>query len=266
MKKVSLFYGFIFLLLGTIGQETFAMKGFGQKASNYFRLGMKSLNHATLMALPMYLGYKKFQNPPSPLKDPEATTVEPEIEKFVLNTCFEAYPELKNRTIKVLQSPNSTFAAGVSTDGSYITVPKHLKNNELEDAIILKEKKFYRSSYTDSEELAKKNDCSVYELLSLQKVHGIAADPYTLDTWRGIILHEGSHLLHYDNMKHNTIALVAPAIVLYSTGKLKQFLGLNIVFPNNPILGNILRGLGYIPSFPLKIIANACLLMGPIKY
>ncbi len=244
--------------MASLGQEAVAMK-----YANGFRLGMKSLHYAVLIGYPAYRTYKKIQETEISAK---ATVVEPNVEKFVLDTLHEAYPELKNRTIKVVTVPNIQFAAGTTPRTYYIIVPNRLNDRELESALKYKEKNWYRLSYKECEEKAKEHNLTVHELLALAKLDGIAIDPLTFDSWKGLILHEGSHLLHHDNRTDVVVVTTAPAITLLGTEKLKKALGLHSVFSNRPILGNIIKGLGYIPSLPLKVIASICLLTGPAKY
>ena len=116
MNKQSIFYGLIFLFLATMGQEAFAMKGFSQKASNYFRIGMKGLNYAGVIGLPTYIiskidiikkEIKEIDKTPTLIQSSEnlASSSIAETEKYILNVLHTAYPELKNTRIKVVNLP-----------------------------------------------------------------------------------------------------------------------------------------------------------------
>ena len=48
------------------------------------------------------------------------------------------------------------------------------------------------------------------------------------------------------------IALIAPATIIYGLNKMKATLGLTSLFSKSQVAGNIIKGLGYIPSLPLK--------------
>ncbi len=264
MKK-SLLYGIIVLVLASLSQEAVAMKW-----ANGFRLGMKTAQYGALIATPMYLTYKLTGTLTPFIDNNIIVTVEPEVEKFVLNTLHESYPELKDRTVRVIKYPKgayqSTFAAAEDANTSYICVPVSLNNAELELAQQFKSEGLQRMSDEEFEAKSKQANFKKHQLMAMAQFQGVAVDANTLDIWRETIRHEGSHILHHDILKNHFALLSAPIVGLYGTEKIKNLLGLKTLFSNRPILGNLLKGFGYIPSFPLKIAAYYLLLAKPAKY
>ncbi len=217
IKKQALFYGLIFLLLASLGQQAHAMKW-----ANGFRLGMKGLNYASTIALPVYLlnqvdiikkQINEVANSPTQPALNIASDSTIETEKYILNVLHTAYPELKNTPIKVVNLRCKAWATCPHNGTHYFATP-----------------------FTDKD---------------LQ-----TASPDTLAKSNVIIRHEGAHILHNDRRNVDLIALIAPAAILFGLNKMKETLGLTSLFSQNTVAGNIIKGLGYIPSLPIKIIAS----------
>ncbi len=222
--KQSPFYGLIFLLLASMGQETFAMKWTKQQWANGFRLGMKTLNYAGVMGLPTYIiskidiikkQIKEIDKTPATVQaslNPASSSIA-ETEKYILNVLHTAYPELKNIPIKVINLPCKAWATCPHKGTHYFATP-----------------------------------CTDQDLKT--------ATSTTLSLWNVIIRHEGSHILHNDKKNGDLIAIIAPAAIIYGSNKMKATLGLTSLFSKSLVAGDIIKALGYIPSFPLKLIAS----------
>ncbi len=109
MKK-SLLYGILILLLASMGQQAFGMKNFAKKAA----IGSIGLGYA-------YFVGSAINNWSLPKKG--EITLNEKTHADILNIVHEAYPELKNRFIKVVNVPKWSWATNWRLDADYIYAP-----------------------------------------------------------------------------------------------------------------------------------------------
>ncbi|MGE0010189.1 MAG: hypothetical protein AB7F19_06665 [Candidatus Babeliales bacterium] len=266
IKKQSLFYGLTLLLVTFLGQQTYAMKGFAPKASNGFRLGMKALNYAGVIG---YFGYtvdkvnKERQRALISIKDynEDLSSRDPllglseqsagKIIAFIKN----AYPELNDTKIQIIE--NNSFGAMYHNNTAYISVA--FNEREYRKACALKEKNVLGYTRKVASNERWKERLTLPEYISKCELEGKAMTPTTINLWQGVLLHEGSHILHYDP---STVYNPTPHIlVLLGTEKIKKIVGLtSLKYPKNITANNMIRGIGSIVSLPLKVAACGLLI------
>lgn len=252
IKKQSIFYGLLILLLASLGQQAIAMKW-----ANGFRLGMKGLNYGGTLLGANYLVEKdksKFAK--------ISRSVNEESENHVLDVVHNAYPELKNRPIKVVSSPINWAGMSVNnTDHIFV-------NTEDKEIVKAKEYKKKNTAKELTKELIK--DAAAYkatipEMVALCEISGIAMKPTTIDAWNGIILHEASHILHKDDASRRKYLGIIPIALLATTEAVKTKLGLHTLLSTHSVGVNFLKGIGYISSLPIKI-GLTLYLLNPLQY
>ncbi len=265
MNKQSLIYGLIFIACILLSQEALAMHGFGYKTANTFRMSMKTLNYACLIALPHIITYQTQKIHPSPNVDPNLKKLTPESEKRILDTLYTGYPELKSHAINIVRTSHENFAAGWHSGIPYIYVARNCDDAELKLAQKFKNQNLQRFSQEENERRSKVEKLTIPQFMAEGERRGFAMTPTTHDLWAWKILHEGSHILHRDNTTINALTNISPFIALYTTEKIKQRLNIHIL-STRPILGTLLKGAGYVPSFGLKVLLTYALLIYPYRY
>ncbi len=264
MDKQSLFYGLLFLLLASMGQETFAMKWTKQQWANGFRLGMKTLNYAGVMGCAAYFLRKKYYETDAKIYIAKGCTARVkllETEKYVLNILHRTYPELKNTPIKVVYSPfrDLPWSTCFHNGTHYLLVP--CTDPDLQKAISYNNAgTLYRGYIAFTNSLVSMIGVSI----PVFELSGSAMTPTTLDAWNQIIMHEGSHILRNDDKNTNRLIFLLPAAVIYGMNKVKTTLGFTSFLSTHPVIGNLVKGLGYIPSLPIKL-ATCALFLIPYK-
>ena len=198
------------------------MHGFGHKAANSFRMCMKAVNYAGLIALPHVISYQKQKTNPSPNVDPNLTKLTPESEKYILDTLYTGYPELKNQAINILRTSHNNFAAGWHSGIPYIYVASNCDDAELKLAKKFKNQNLQRFSQEENERRSKVEKLTIPQFIAEGERRGFAMAPTTHDLWGWELLHEGSHILHRDNTTISALANTSPFIALYATEKIKQ--------------------------------------------
>ena len=262
MSKQSLFYGLIFLVLASLGQEAVAMKGFGQKASNYFRLGMKTLNYAGVIGYSAY----ELNNDKKKVRDQQfiENKFDEATEKEVLNLLRNAYPELKDRQIHIVHQNEIKWWTTQFNGTDYLFMG--CIANELNKATHLKTSNTQRLSTATLALESKKHNLSVAEYITaFELLKGIAMTPSTIDLWSGMLVHEGSHIANNDSQNRHNFKCVMTTVVLVGSEITKKVLNLDTLLKAPTITNNILKGLACIPSTPLKI-ACVLLLVMPLEY
>ncbi len=266
MKKTILILSLVCCAM--TAQFAYSMHNFSQKCANGFRVAMKTAHFAGLLGLPAYAIASQIQY----LKDEPGVEVFSESSKqFMQNAIHEAYPELKDRELVILGRQGDGWFSAQWNNKNYLLTP--CDETELQKAIAYK-KNNTRNPLLDVMEEANKLEapCRVasdnYNLAkhtAMEEDFGIAMTPNTIDVWKGTMLHEASHLLHNDSRKSIIEQVALPAVVLCGTQLIKKRLGLTTLLQSKPILGNIIRGIGYAPSFILKMQATIALSI-PLRY
>lgn len=251
LKQVCL-YGLLCLLLSCINEQAIAMHG---QCANAFRLGMKAVHYAGLASFP-FLAQKIYHHESMKGVLEKAEPLAQESETYILNTVHAAYPELKEIPIKVIRGPY--WATCFHNGTHYLIAP--CDDTELQKAIAYHQAGAIRSAFNN---FILNLSNVLYENPELHtaicETHGKAMSATTLSAWHTSMLHEGSHILHNDNQHATLFKYLIPPAVLYGTYKAKTSLGLATLLKKQPA-DNVLRGLGYIGSLPLKLWVSFLLL------
>lgn len=252
MKKQSIFNGIIFLLLASIGQESFGMKWTREQWANCFRIGMKYLNYAGVLGYYPYTMQNINKNRDAMLARAQNLNVQSEC--YILNTIYRAYPDLQNKTIKIVRLPGQSWGTIKQSNTDYLFVP--CDDQELEKAIHYNKTNTQRYHDAMFQKVAAALKTSMPDYVISSENLGIAMTAFTLHRWHGALLHEGSHIQHNDNEHGRLINLTAPLLVTYGTESLKKALCLHTFLPNKTVTTNVLKGIGYIPSLPAKLFLS----------
>lgn len=236
----------IFLSLTT--QHAFAMDYLGQLAGQGFSCSMQALEFALPIAIPAYMVYQDRQDFVT-----HARPVDPKTEEFVREQLLAGYPELADAKIKVVKIPNSCFVAAIYNDTAYISIPEILDAEELAKAQQLEAQNSSRFTQEELTEKSAKNKLEVPAFVAKAKNSGFAMDASTLNTWRGILLHEGSHLYHKDSRTRIALLGVSVLVALYATKKIKDYLDVSTIASDPTFTNLIVEGLAQIPSLIGKI-------------
>ncbi len=250
MNKQTPLYGLIFLLLASIGQETFAMKGFGQKASNYFRFGMKYLNYAGVLGYYPYIHMRNKQGIENELKG--AQTLNAKSETYFFEVLYRAYPDLEHKQIKIVRVPGQSWATVEHNNTNHLNIP--CDDSELEKAIQYSKTNTQKYDTADLKTFAENWYQTIPQYIISQENCGQAMTSHTLDRWHGAVLHEGSHIQHDDTQRKKLIESAVPMILTVCAAPFKKTLTFGAFLSQRPITANILRGIGYIPSLSAKLI------------
>ncbi len=256
LKQFGL-YGLLCLLLSGMSEQALAMHG---AYANAFRIGMQTLHYTGLGSFP-YIANKVYHHESMEGVLEKSERLTDESEKYILNTMHTAYPELKNTPINIIKGP--LWATCCCNGIHYLLVP--CDDDELQKAIAYHKagaiKRTFNNFLLNLSNTPYKNP----QLhTAICEIRGKAMSATTLSAWHISMLHEGSHILHNDSQHSALLKYMIPATVLYGTYKAKTSLGLTVLLKNQPA-DNVLRGLGYIGSLPLKLIVS-CLLLHACRY
>ncbi|MGE0010190.1 MAG: M48 family metalloprotease [Candidatus Babeliales bacterium] len=251
MNTKSPFYAILFLLIITC-QEAHAMKGFGHKASHGFRLGMQALSIAAVAGCYAYehkLGASLFSDYLA--NNPHEHKLGAESKEYILSTMRDAYPELKDRDIKVVHAPFTSWAAVLHNNQDYLVAP--CSDKDLISALTYNRLNTSRYTPEKLELIGQDYGMSIPEYIAMCEAEGTAMTAQTLPLWTGSLLHEASHIAHNDCRNRNRLCNTLPLFVIAGSSILKRATGLGNLLQKPTLTNNILKGLGYIPSTPLKI-------------
>lgn len=248
----------------TTAHHSYTMHNF----ANGFRKAMKTAHLAGLVGLPAYAIAQQVQY----LKDePGAEVFSENSKQFILATMQEAYPELKDRELVILGKQGDGWFSAQWGNKNYLLTPCDEK--ELQKAIAYKKNNTRNPLLAMMEETNKleapcrvaPKDYNFAVYIAMEEDFGIAMTPSTIDIWKGTLLHEASHLLHNDSTKNLIEQFTFPMLVHFGMQVIKKKLGLTTLLHAKPILGNVLKGCGYIPSLPLKLLLAHALTI-PLRY
>lgn len=257
MKKVTIIALFLTTLFAT--QQTYCMKGFAQKASNYFRIGLKTLNMAGIVgayAATVKTSKEGKETQIKLIKEYAYCTnvleqdnpLSADTQQTIFNFIYAAYPEIRNFDIEIIENSSTGFAVINTNNKVYLLVP--FAEKEFQRALELKEKNMQGFTSEKLNEL--KGEHTIPQYIALEEAKGKAMQPTTINTWKAILLHEASHIAHRDGATINPAPYV---IVLLGAEKLKNIMGLDSAkYIKSPIINNLLKGVGSIASFPLKML------------
>ncbi len=279
IKKQSIFYGLIFLILTSMGQQAHAMKWTKHQWSNGFRIGMKGLNY-TGVGLYFIGSLKQKEERQKDMVTALKTRNEildilakldgdyadrnlsKESQDKILRFIRHAYPELEDTEIQIIENSPRSFGTFNCNNVVYLLVP--FNEQEFQKALLCKEKNIPGYTRKTASNERWKERLTLPQYISKCEITGKAMTQTTLDLWQASMLHEASHILHKDNNDSNNP--MPYLMVLIGTEKIKKLLGLDTFkWCKNLIANNLIRGTGSLISLPIKIGAcELCLLA--IKY